>query len=49
MIGLEFDKSGPMEQLQAVGGRTIRAPDEAGRSAFLFSPKHTKKLVRDIQ
>jgi hypothetical protein len=42
-------KSGPMAQLQAVGGRTIRAPGEAGRLSFLFSPKPTKKLVRDIQ
>jgi len=24
-MGLDFDKLGPMEQLQAVGGRTIRA------------------------
>jgi len=42
-------KSGPMAQLQAVGGRTIRAPGEAGRLSFLFSPKPTKKLVRDVQ
>jgi len=38
-----------MEQLRAVGGSTIRAMDEAGRSSFLFTPKNTKKLVRDVQ
>jgi len=38
-----------MEQLRAVRGRAIRAPDKAGRSSFLFSPKHTKKLVADLK